>query len=63
MKTEQSVPKVLINPVNCYTKSGFARKIGKSATWVNQLIEQGKLTEIKIQGGSFVTDEPIEKTN
>jgi hypothetical protein len=37
-----------------YSKSEYARKIGCSPTWINTMIEQGDLMEIKFNGGSFV---------
>jgi len=41
-----------------FTKSALARKLNCSPTWVNELIEKGRVVEIAINGGSFVFIDP-----
>lgn len=43
-----------ICPNACYTKTAYAKLINNSPTWVNKLIKQGKLEEVRINGGSFI---------
>lgn len=45
-----------IIPADCYTKAAYARKIGKSQTWVDILVKDGKLECIEINGSSFVRE-------
>lgn len=47
---------VTITPAKCYTKTAYAKYIGKTPTWVNELIKQGKVAEVAINGGSFVME-------
>lgn len=46
----------LINPAKTYTKTAYGRHIKKSATWVNELIKQGKLKEVVVNGARLVME-------
>jgi hypothetical protein len=41
-----------------FKKSALAKKMNCSHTWVNRLIEQGRVIEVDISGGSFVFINP-----
>lgn len=47
---------IVVDIPDLYTKTAYARKINKSATWVNELIKQGKLREVKIHGTRLVKE-------
>lgn len=47
-------PHVPVIPGDCFTKSAYARLIGKSPTWVEKLIEKGELVVVIIQGNELV---------
>jgi hypothetical protein len=53
METTKSAP---IDVSKLYTKSNYARKIQKTPTWVTQLIKQGKLIEVDINGKVMVME-------
>ncbi len=40
-----------------YTQTEYAKKIGVSRGRVNQMITEGKLKVVKINGGKLITDE------
>jgi len=47
-----------IHRPDLWTKSEYARHIKKSATHVNNLIEEGKIISVKINGGELVQHIP-----
>jgi hypothetical protein len=46
-----------IDPKKLYTKTAFARKIGKSRAQLDKWLKSGKYKAVKINGSTLVLDE------